>query len=110
MSSVLFNVSGEMEGFKTVDLCLEKKPLTDKWKREPNHYKIRDLMTQAAIANEKRLQRSEANWLIDQKNGYTYGRKMPSASERCHVGNKTAVLGSMDLVTDTGTLRGQNIH
>ena len=29
------NISGEMEGFKTVGLCLEKTPQTDKWNRKP---------------------------------------------------------------------------
>ena len=85
--------------FKTVGLCLEKTPLINTrsdWK--PNHHKMRDLMTTAIVANEKRMKKSEErrNRMIE--SGH-YSGNAPNVSERMHVGRKTPVLGSMDLVT-----------
>ena len=92
------------------------------WK--PNHHKMRDLMATAMVANEQEMKNSQDNqidysWLFDQfekmeenvnDTEYSdYFHQMierennvgnaPNTSERTHVGNKTPVLGSMDLVT-----------
>ena len=66
------------------------------WK--PNHHKMRDLMTTAMVANEQKMKKSQEwrNLMIE--TGYNVGNA-PNISERMHVGNKTPVLGSMDLVT-----------
>ena len=68
------------------------------WK--PNHHKMRDLMTTAMVANEEQMKKSQErqNRMIER--GYNVGNA-PNISERMHVGNKTPVLGSMDLVTGT---------
>ena len=91
--------------FKTVGLCLEKIPqnnMRSNWK--PNHHKMRDLMTTAMVANEQKMKKSQErqNRMIDIRiyRGYNVGNA-PNISERMHVGNKTPVLGSMDLVTGT---------
>ena len=81
------------DNYKTVDLCLEKKPKNIRTYWKPNHHKMRDLMTQAAIVNE-----------AQNKTGGRYDSNSPSVSERSHVGTKTPVLGSTDFVTDTGKL------
>ena len=66
------------------------------WK--PNHHKMRDLMTTAIVNNEQRIKKSEKrrNQMIERGH---YSGNAPNASERMHVGSKTPVLGSMDLVT-----------
>ena len=97
---ICFNVNLIID-FKTVGLCLEKIPQNDmrsNWK--PNHHKMRDLMTTAMVANEQKMKKSQEmqNQMIEM--GYNVGNA-PNASERMHVGNKTPVLGSMDLVTGT---------
>ena len=79
------------DNYKTVDLCLMKKPRNIRSDWKPNYHKMRDLMTQAAIVNE-----------AQNKTGGRYDLNSPSASERSHVGTKTPVLGSTDFVTDTG--------
>ena len=68
------------------------------WK--PNHHKMRDLMTTAMVANEQQMKKSQEwrNQMIEI--GIDVGNA-PNISERMHVGNKTPVLGSMDLVTGT---------
>ena len=76
--------------FKTINICLEKSPQNIRRNWRPNHREMRDLMTEAAIKNEQFMEKLE------------YGPNSPNASERSHVGTKTPVLGSMDLVTDTG--------
>ena len=76
--------------YKTIDLCLKKKPNSVRGVWKPNHYKMRDLMTKAAIVNEHQ-----------NKTGGFYGSNSPNASERSHIGTKTPVLGSTDLVTDS---------
>ena len=78
--------------FKTIDLCPEKTPQNIRKQWKPNHHKMRDLMTEAAIFSEHQMKTG----------GEYYGPNSPNASERSHVGTKTPVLGSMDLVTDTG--------
>ena len=94
---ICFNVN-LITDFKTVGLCLEKIPqeMRSNWK--PNHHKMRDLMTTAMVANEQQMKKSQErqNQMIER--GYNVG-DAPNASERTHVGNKTSVLGSMDLVT-----------
>ena len=85
--------------FKTVGLCLEKTPqikTRSDWK--PNHHKMRDLMTTAIVVNEQHMKKSEEelNRIIER--GHYFGNA-PNTSERMHVGRKTPVLGSMDLVT-----------
>ena len=97
---ICFNVN-LITDFKTVGLCLEKIPQNDmgsNWK--PNHHKMRDLMTTAMVANEQKMKKSQErrNRMIER--GYNVGNA-PNISERTHVGNKTPVLGSMDLVTGT---------
>ena len=78
--------------FKTIDLCPEKTPQNIRKEWKPNHHKMRDLMTEAAILSELKM-----------KTGGEYsGPNSPNASERSHVGTNTPVLGSMDFVTDTG--------
>jgi len=79
-------------GFKTVSLCLEKTPRNIRDDVNQNGDKMRDLMLRAAIKNENE------DRLEDE--GYRGGNS-PNASERSHVGTKTPVLGSMDMVTDT---------
>jgi len=86
--------------FKSVGLCLEKIPqknMRSDWK--PNHHKMRDLMTAAVVANEQQIKKNQErrNRLIER--GCNIGNAT-NISERMHVGNKTPVLGSMDLVTD----------
>ena len=85
--------------FKTVGLCLEKTPQINTrsdWK--PNQQKMRDLMTTAIVANEQGMKKSEKrqNRMIERGH---YSGSAPNASERMHVGSKTPVLGSTDLVT-----------
>jgi hypothetical protein len=86
--------------FKTVGLCLEKIPnnIRQRYDWKPNHHKMRDLMTTAMVANEQQMKKSQErqNRMIER--GYHNGNA-PNASERTHVGSKTPVLGSMDLVT-----------
>ena len=55
-------------------------------------------MTTAMVANEQQMKKSQErqNQMIER--GYNVG-DAPNASERTHVGNKTSVLRSMDLVT-----------
>ena len=55
-------------------------------------------MTTAIVANEQRMKKSEKrqNRMIERGH---YSGNAPNASERTHVGSKTPVLGSMDLVT-----------
>ena len=55
-------------------------------------------MATAMVANEQQMKKSQErrNRMIER--GYNVGNA-PNASERTHVGNKTPVLGSMDLVT-----------
>ena len=79
--------------FKTADLCPEKAPRTDRFNWHPNNRQMRDLMRRAVTSNENRLM-SEENY-YDNEN-------RPNVTERIHVGNKTPVLGSMDMVTDPG--------
>ena len=100
VSRICFNVN-LIADFKTVGLCLEKIPqnnMRSNWK--PNHHKMRDLMTTAIVANEEKMKKSQErrNRMIER--GYNVGNA-PNISERMHVGNKTPVLGSMDLVTGT---------
>ena len=95
---ICFNVNLIID-FKTVGLCLEKIPqnnMRSDWK--PNHHKMRDLMATAMVANEQKMKKSQEwrNLMIE--TGYNVGNA-PNISERMHVGNKTPVLGSMDLVT-----------
>ena len=78
--------------FKTINICLEKSPQNIRRNWRPNHREMRDLMTEAAIKNEQLME----------KLAFVQGSNSPNASERSHVGTKTPVLGSMDLVTDTG--------
>ena len=65
-------------------------------------HKMRDLMTNALAANEEKMKMNE----IRNQHKCTQYQKCndnsPNVSERMHVGNKTSVLGSIDLVTDTG--------
>ena len=89
-------------GLKTVGLCLAKTPNTDRLLWEPNFHKMRDLMTNALAANEEKMKMNE---IQSQHNCIQYQQcntNSPNVSERIHVGNKTSVLGSIDLVTDTG--------
>merc|ERR1719219_2145205 len=79
--------------FKTVDLCPEKAPRTGRFNWHPNNRQMRDLMRRAVTSNENRLM-SEENY-YDNEN-------RPNVTKRIHVGNKTPVLGSMDMVTDPG--------
>ena len=55
-------------------------------------------MTTAIVANEQRMKKSEKrrNKMIEKGH---YSGNATNASERMHVGRKTPVLGSMDLVT-----------
>ena len=39
--------------FKTIDLCPEKTPQNIRKQWKPNHHKMRDLMTEAAIFSER---------------------------------------------------------
>ena len=57
-------------------------------------------MTAAMVTNEQQMKKSQEwrNQMIEI--GYDVGNA-PNISERMHVGNKTSVLGSMDLVTGT---------
>ena len=89
-------------GLKTVGLCLEKTPNTDRWNWKPNFHKMRDLMTNAVVANEERMKRSEIQREYKCTQYQECNTNSPKVSERIHVGNKTSVLGSVDLVTDTG--------
>ena len=59
---------------------------------------MRDLMTTAMVANEQQMKKRQErqNQMIER--GYNVGNA-PNISERMHVGSKTPVLGSMDLVT-----------
>merc|ERR1719367_2328164 len=52
---------------------------------------MRDVMLRAAIFNERQI--------ADE--GYFRGANSPNASERSHVKNKTPVLGSKEMITDT---------
>ena len=67
---------------------------------EPNHHKMRDLMTTAMVTNEQKMKKSQERQNRMVERGYNVGNA-PNISERMHVGNKTSVLGSMDLVTGT---------
>merc|ERR1712012_240661 len=63
-------------------------------------------MLKAAILNEENLANGGERYYPGQNNRRRYSRspsrpKSPSASERSHVGTKSPVLGSSDLVTDT---------
>merc|ERR1712008_590309 len=51
-------------------------------------------MTEAAKANENRL--------LQEEDYYNYDENKPNSTERSHIGSKTPVLGSMDLITDAG--------
>merc|ERR1740122_192728 len=66
-------------------------------------YQMRDLMTEAAKANENRLLQEE-----DFYNYFNFDEnepnptERPNSTERSHIGSKTPVLGSMDFITDAG--------
>ena len=58
-------------------------------------------MTKAIVANEQQM-KSQAYYEYPEETEYQEETEYPSApnaSERTHVGSKTPVLGSMDLVT-----------
>ena len=98
--------------FKTINICLEKSPQNIRRNWRPNHREMRDLMTEAAIRNEQLMEKLAGEHESDEYESGEYesgeygsgeyGSNSPNASERSHVGTKTPVLGSIDLVTDTG--------
>ena len=85
------------EAFKTIDLCLEKTPRNGRHNWYPNKYQMRDLMTEAAKANENRLLQEEDYYNYDENKPNPTER--PNSTERSHVGSKTPVLGSKDFIT-----------
>ena len=93
--------------FKTINICLEKSPQNIRRNWRPNHREMRDLMTEAAIKKEQLMEKLAGEHESDEYESGEYGSgeygsNSPNASERSHVGTKTPVLGSIDLVTDTG--------
>ena len=94
------------ENVKTVPLCMEKRPKNIRKDWKPNHDEMRELMLKAAILNEEILANGGERYYPGRDNRRRISRrpsrpKSPSASERSHVGTKSPVLGSSDLVTDT---------
>jgi len=86
---------------------MEKRPRNIRRDWKPNHDEMRELMLKAAILNEENLANGEERYYPGrQDNRRRTSRRpsrprSPSASERSHVGTKSPVLGSSDLVTDT---------
>ena len=103
LSQTLTNV-WSTENFKTVPLCMDKTPHNIRKDWKPNHDEMRELMLKATILNEKFMANGEARCFQDHCRGFKSSdsnSKSPNASERSHVGTKTPVVGSSDLVTDT---------
>ena len=59
LSLLLIQLALSTKAFKTIDLCLEKTPRNGRHNWYPNKYQMRDLMTEAAKANENRLLQEE---------------------------------------------------
>merc|ERR1711971_1260608 len=103
LSLLLIQLALSTKAFKTIDLCLEKTPRNGRHNWYPNKYQMRDLMTEAAKANENRLLQEE-----DYYNYFNFDEnkqnptERPNSTERSHIGGKTPVLGSMDFITDAG--------
>ena len=97
LSLLVIQLALTTKAFKTINLCLEKTPRNGRHNWYPNKYQMRDLMTEAAKANENRL--------LQEENYYNYNEnkpnptESPNATERSHIGSKTPVLGSMDFIT-----------
>jgi hypothetical protein len=96
--SVVIQFGVLIKAFKTIELCPEKEPRYDRYNWYPNKHLSRDLMTKSVKLNEERLMREED--FYEDYPGFNENR--PNSTERSHVGNKTAVLGSIDKVTDPG--------
>ena len=103
LSLLLIQLALSTKAFKTIDLCLEKTPRNGRHNWYPNKYQMRDLMTEAAKANENRLLQegdyyNNFQHLFKNENEPNPTER-PSPSERSHIGSKTPVLGSMDFIT-----------
>jgi hypothetical protein len=91
LSLLVIQLALTTKAFKTIDLCLEKTPRNGRHNWYPNKYQMRDLMTEAAKANENRL--------LQEEDYYNSDENKPNSTERSHIGSKTPVLGSIALIT-----------
>ena len=82
---------------------MEKRPKNIRKDWKPNHDEMRELMLKAAILNEENMANGGERYYPGRDNRRRISRrpsrpKSPSASERSHVGTKSPVLGSSELV------------
>ena len=100
LSLLVIQLALTTKAFKTINLCLEKTPRNGRHNWYPNKYQMRDLMTEAAKANENRLLQEENYYdYYNYNENKSNPTERPNATERSHIGSKTPVLGSMDFIT-----------